>query len=372
MAYPDNEDMKILLLVNWKINRLIRDNDQIQPPDKFIYGQPYWFFRFWPLPYPEIDIIDITSRSILKQIEKNVLKFYVYQALRAFLPSFRYDIIISHGAQSALVLSLLRTLSGQRNPPHVIIDPGCFNGARDNKGETALIRYATRSAAGIIYHARIQAEYYERNIPDIASNCVFIPFGTDPDYFPVANGYTEDYIISFGSIKRDYQTLIKAWQLLNPSPCKLVIVGVKNLASFGLSRISESIVCYPRVSVAVLKSMISRARFVVIPLPIYNYSYGQMSLLQSMSMGKAVVVSNTPGVLDYVNDGHDAVLVTPNNIGQMADALRRMLRSPSMVTNIGRRARQSVVDHFNERVMSQRIYEYVKKIVEEKAAHHKR
>jgi hypothetical protein len=124
------------------------------------------------------------------------------------------------------MLGLIRSLTGSSIPPFFLIDAGCFNGGRDRKYETLPINFASRSLNGIIYHAKIQSEYYRKNLNFIADDTIFIPFGADDVYFSPQNGDLTDSVISFGNKKRDYQTLIEAWRRLRSTGTKLYIVGM--------------------------------------------------------------------------------------------------------------------------------------------------
>lgn len=168
--------MKILMLVNWKIHYLSKDREDIQPPDKFVEGQKYWFFRYWQNSNVQVDIIDFTKLPFFHYIESKKLKFYIFQPIRGLIKSKKYDLIISHGAQSAVFLAFMRRIIKQKSPPHIVIDGGCFNGGRDDKTEISIIKFAARSLAGVIYHASIQREYYEGYLPFLLEKSQFIPF----------------------------------------------------------------------------------------------------------------------------------------------------------------------------------------------------
>lgn len=45
--------MKILFLPNWHVHSLIKDQKDIQAPDKYINGGP-WFFKYFP--NTEVDV----------------------------------------------------------------------------------------------------------------------------------------------------------------------------------------------------------------------------------------------------------------------------------------------------------------------------
>lgn len=353
------------MLVNWKIHYSYEDREDIQPPDKVVKGKKYWFFRYWPDADIQVDVIDFSRLPLLHYLEKNKFKFYIFQILKAIPISRNYDLIISHSAQSAVFLDFLRTFVNKSYPPHIVIDPGCFNGARDNKFETSLIRYASQSINGLIYHSTIQEQYYRKHLPFLLRKSRFIHFGTDTEFFkPIDNVPGEDYVISIGYMKRDYLTLLKAWSQIS-TETKLRIVGIKNLRMLGITRLTSNVELYDRVSISKLKQLIAGAKFVVIPLPYYKYSYGQMTLLQSMAMAKAVIVTKTPSAKDYITNSKDGLFVEPYNIGDMREKIEFLLNNPSLVERLSKQARKTVEQKFNEKIMAQKIYAFVNKIIED-------
>jgi len=98
------------MLVDWQVARLEADSDAIQSPDKQVINRPYWFFKHWPDPRIELDIIDFCKMPLIHVFENRVLHFYVLQSLIAFLKRKKYDLIISHSARSALVFAFLRSV----------------------------------------------------------------------------------------------------------------------------------------------------------------------------------------------------------------------------------------------------------------------
>lgn len=354
--------MKILMLVNWKIHYLSEDTDSIQAPDKVIDGKQYWFFKYLSNDI-DVDVVDFTNIPILHYVEKRILKFYITQSLR-ILPYFQnYDIIISHSAQSAVVFAFLRNLMGEKNPPHIVIDPASFNGGRDNFLELLPIKFCARSISGIIYHSKIQYEYYKRHLTFLLDRTQFIPFGVDVEFFKPMDLPTEDYILSFGCLKRDYHTLLKAWKLLDKRSVELRIVGINDTGRWKLDAFPKNLKIFPKVPISILKEAIAKALFVVIPLPYYEYSYGQMSLLQSMSMGKAVIVTKTPATIDYIEDNFDAIGTIPYDAQNLAKKMQKCLDDKDFVYRIGKNARSTVLEKYNEKLMAEKICIFLKNIL---------
>ncbi len=52
-----------------------------------------------------------------------------------------------------------------------------------------------------------------------------------------------------------------------------------------------------------LRQLYAQARFVVVPLFQVNFQAGVTTILEAMAMGKAVIVTRTPGQTDYIQEG---------------------------------------------------------------------
>ena len=77
--------MRILMLVNWKVEYTKDIPCDKQPPDYLAEGKPYWFFRYFENGQGEeylVDVVDIRSFTIIEKFEKNKLRFYIWQTLR--------------------------------------------------------------------------------------------------------------------------------------------------------------------------------------------------------------------------------------------------------------------------------------------------
>lgn len=343
--------MKILFLPNWKVHQLNVDDDGIQAPDKQITGAPYWFFKHFKQPCT-VDIIDFQQNNALSWIEKKT-NIYIWQGIKAFFKSNQYDVVISHGAQSGLMYSLLCTIFNRKLPLHIIFDIGAMNGGRTNKFENAVIRFALKSNPAIICHSKIIIDHYKNVYSNLVSRSCYIPFCVDTQYFsqPIDDN-TENYVLTFGHAKRDYETLISAWSGVNTT-LKLRIIGCKQAVS------SSNIEVISKVTINELKNQITRAKFVVIPLPVFNYSYGQMSFLQSMSMGKTVIVTETPSSIDYLTDGKGSFFVKPHDVEDMRAKLNLLLNNKNLLADANLKSRPYVLEHFSEHQMAEKVEQFI-------------
>jgi glycosyltransferase involved in cell wall biosynthesis len=351
---------RVLMMVNWKV---FRDRDDLSgkmPAADLYYGpQDYWFFRHWEGVH--VDVLDYSRIPLIHWAERNIVRNNIIQTLRALPRAEDYDTIISHSGQSAFLFSLLRYYFMKRpSALHILIDIGNLNGGRANKHEISIIRKALQTIGGVIYHARFQREFYVKYCPEIVHRTFYVPLGVDPSFFAPQVVQERDYILAVGQdfISRDWKTLVNAFSKLRQKVA-LKIVGVKDLSSSG-----QNIEILPKVAIDILNDMIRKSRFVVLPLNLLNYSYAQTTLLQCMSLGKAVLVTNTPAIADYVVDGETAMTVRLKDPEDLCRKMEFILGSPDERMRIASNARRSVIEKFNEKSMAGKIFNILKSIKE--------
>ncbi|MBO5322983.1 MAG: glycosyltransferase family 4 protein [Oscillospiraceae bacterium] len=344
--------MKVLMLVNWKVKYCDQIPADKQPPDYYVQGAPYWFFRYFK-EQPEVDVVDIRSFPWLEKFEKNKIRFYIWQTLRVLPKLHKYDLIISHGAQSGVVLSLWRRLF-KTKAKHVLFDIGSFNSAAESGFALKLMQFASKSLDGVIYHTSSQLGYYEKFFPWIVEKSKFLRFGTDLEFFdPTQLQKTEDsgkYILCVGYSKRDWATLVQAYRQLN-TDVKLRLAGKVDPAYEKTPGVEQ----VPFVPIKELIQQIFNARFCVLPLEWFNYSYGQMTLMQQMALGKCVVTAKVPSLTDYVEDGKTAVFYEPKNAEELAQKLQILLADSDLCEKIATAGKEHLAENCNEQIMAEEI-----------------
>ena len=66
-----------------------------------------------------------------------------------------------------------------------------------------------------------------------------------------------------------------------------------------------------------------------------------------MSQGHPVVVTNNGGQREYVEDGHNGLLVEPGNAKQLAEAMGRLIDDTQLRQKLGQQAKTDFDDHLN-------------------------
>ncbi|MDW7746927.1 glycosyltransferase family 4 protein [Halomonas sp.] len=79
------------------------------------------------------------------------------------------------------------------------------------------------------------------------------------------------------------------------------------------------------------------------------------SVLEAMSMGRAIITSDAPGCRETVVDGVNGFLVTPRKSLPLADVMRRFLEEPELVERMGDASWQLVQHHYDVRKVNRGI-----------------
>jgi glycosyltransferase involved in cell wall biosynthesis len=64
-----------------------------------------------------------------------------------------------------------------------------------------------------------------------------------------------------------------------------------------------------------------------------------MAMLEAMAYGKALIVSPVGGIPEFVTDGQEGILVSPDDIEAIAQAIRRLVEQPDLRIRMGQAAR---------------------------------
>lgn len=80
-------------------------------------------------------------------------------------------------------------------------------------------------------------------------------------------------------------------------------------------------------------------------MPSVQESFGVASI-EAQSMEIPVVATNVGGVPEAVVNGHTGILVEPRNVGQLADAIKKLIANPTLRVRMGKNARQFVLDNY--------------------------
>jgi glycosyltransferase involved in cell wall biosynthesis len=172
----------------------------------------------------------------------------------------------------------------------------------------------------------------------------------DHEFFSesAARPHASDYVLSCGRESRDYPTLQNAARGMSVK-FHVVASGWGRGGTFDPALNVE-----PASNIEIkqglphreLRDAYAGARFVVVPLDKVDYAAGVTSMCEAMAMGKALVVSASPGVADYVKHDETGLVVPVGDAAAMRDAVQTLWNDPARCARMGQSGRRWVEAEF--------------------------
>jgi glycosyltransferase involved in cell wall biosynthesis len=152
-------------------------------------------------------------------------------------------------------------------------------------------------------------------------------------------------ICAVGQERRDYPTLVEAVTGLD------LDVAIAAASPWSTYRDSAAGLGVPPNVTArgydlfALRQLYADAAFVVVPLEDTDFQAGITTILEAMSMGRAVICTRTKGQTDAIVDGESGVYVPPGDAATLRTAIERLVADPAEAARLGANGRAWVLEH---------------------------
>ena len=263
---------------------------------------------------------------------------------RLLLRARQYDALVLDGSARSdqLAAALLRSRRG--GPAFVIADATWK--VPDRAGAACGKRMAMRLIDGerttFCVLSRFEADRFAWTWRLRRSRVRFTPWpvtliSSDPMHESTDNGR----VFAGGNSLRDYRQLIDAADEIGAP----VDIATNTLDADDASGYPANVTARSFAR-ADYDAMLRAASVVVVPLePRTDRSSGQTTYVNAMALGKAIVVSDAPGVRDYVDDGDTGVIVPCGDAAALACAVRALLSDRQRRQRLGERARRHALQN---------------------------
>ncbi|MFZ0677276.1 glycosyltransferase family 4 protein [Candidatus Binatus sp.] len=176
------------------------------------------------------------------------------------------------------------------------------------------------------------------------------PPDVDPSEAPVEVGA---YVCSIGGNARDYCTLLDAARMM-PHIRFVCVARADNLRGIA---VPDNVTVRTNVPLHQAMNILAHSRFMVLPLLHSEVPCGHVTIVAAMHLGKAIVITDSAGVRDYVQDGYNAVTIRPRSTADLIEATERLWSDPALCKNLAENGRrfarrecteERVVQHFRD------------------------
>lgn len=283
--------------------------------------------------------------TFLRRVETNI-RSDLYLTLMGLLQKRSHQLVFTMSERAGIPFAFLQQFYPDKKPLVAMFTSWSW---RQEKAITSLDLF---SAMDLII---VKCRAMHRNFLKLKAppeRIRVIPFGIDHHFFsPVKEvDQLNNFVLTTGEIRtRDYATLFKAVAEL---PIKVFAAASGSWYAREKNTNLEipkpvNVVLSHRLSPAELRAAYAQSSFVVVPLYDAPHSAGATTVLEAMAMGRAVIVSRSSGILDYVIDGQTGILVSPGNVEEMREVIAHLLSHPEEAQRLGQNARQRIEAELN-------------------------
>lgn len=195
------------------------------------------------------------------------------------------------------------------------------------------------------------------------SKSVLIGNGVDINEFIPGNKNIQlnfnEYILFIGRLSygKGIIDLIRAFSNVKRNNLKLYLCGHGKLKKELIKlvyelKIENKIVFFDYVEHSKLITLIQGALMVVIPS---RYETGPLVLLEAMSCGKSVITTNVGLASEIIEDGKNGCIIPIGSPNIMAEKIEYLCSDDKARSDIGKRARQTMVDQYSWDVVARRV-----------------
>ena len=182
----------------------------------------------------------------------------------------------------------------------------------------------------------------------------------DTGFFQPEAFHPKGPILAIGEdVGRDWTTFLRAISDLD------IDVIIKTRRALDLSGVRRARVRQVRdkLSFVALRDLYAQSRFVVVPVHETLNVSGVGSVLEAMAMGKALVLSGSANMLDYVEAGTTALTVPVGDAAALRAAISSLATSDERVQSMGAAARERAVRLYSRSAFVSRMATQIRALV---------
>ncbi|HUR27637.1 MAG TPA: glycosyltransferase [Planctomycetota bacterium] len=151
------------------------------------------------------------------------------------------------------------------------------------------------------------------------------------------------FVLAMGSARRDYATLFEA---VRASQLPTLVVAARH-ALEGLT-VPPNVEVRSSLTSEECRRLAQRARVNVVPVLNQETASGQVTLVEAMRMGRAVVATDCMGSEDYIEDGVTGLLVPPRSVEALRGAIDRLWEDAPLRRRLGQDAARYTAQHCSD------------------------
>lgn len=307
--------------------------------------------RFTTKPYSDVvtPLKDAASAPCLWVLNRFGISGFA-AGIVMFITRKRYDVVVTVGHKTTFSYGLLNFIIMRRTrQAHIAKEIFIHNPSKQTNFGLHILRIGFRKCDLIIVNSNNERQYLSDLLHIDINKTRFIPWPSNIE--PSCASDDKGYVFAAGRSLRDWDTLIQVAQHVD---FRFIIVTSRE--SISRLPIPENISIYYDITHAEYLSLLSKATIVIVPLVQSPRSTGQAVSLEAMSMGKAIIATDTSGTKDYIQNMYNGLLCKAYDPEDLLSKVHMLLGDIDLRNKLGENAIRSVSNNFNKRSYAQHMY----------------
>ncbi len=239
----------------------------------------------------------------------------------------------------------------------------CFNAGRLYRGlKGTIARTALSRIDRFIVHSRAEVTLYARwlRLPPERFRFVHLQRASIP--IEDKEEKRRPFVLSMGSAHRDYATFLEA---IGQTKLPTIVVAARH-ALEGLA-IPANVEIKSGLSPRECHRLTQQARVNAVPVLNRETASGQVTIIEAMRMGRAVVATRTIGSEDYIENGVTGFLVEPRSVEAMRHAIEQLWDDGNLRARLGQAAERFVAEHCSDEASGESLRQVLDEVEDARA-----
>jgi glycosyltransferase involved in cell wall biosynthesis len=270
------------------------------------------------------------------------------------------SLLVSHGPRPTLYLSTLAKVLGN-NVPHLSYSLNFTN--LPTGVQHKLMVNAFKQPTKFVVYSNFEKKLYSEYL-DIDENKIdMLHWGVheptiDNLALPIESG---EYICAVGSQGRDYEVLFTAMRKLKN--IKLILVATAECIQH--LTVPENVKVHTNIPLEQAHNIIFHSKFMVLPLRDSQVPCGHVTIVSGMFFRKAILVTNSEGVHDYIHDNVTGKFFIPHDPQELSYKIEALWNNSNEIEQLGNTAYEFAKSHCTEKT----VINYFQKFLTESQAY---
>jgi glycosyltransferase involved in cell wall biosynthesis len=283
-------------------------------------SDPHWRWIEHQMPGAHFDFVGCSPKN---RFEESFF-FLNLARIRGCLEAVRLakrmnaDVLVAHGPTLAAWCGLFGRLLGLKSRLFAL----SFNFVKlPNKLKTRVFAVGLRQVDRFTVFSTVERKIYAKAFSLSIERFDFVHWGV---HVPRTSDFllpqSAHYVSAIGGNARDYPTLLEAARLTPEISYALV---VRPASLDGLS-IPPNVRVNINLPLDDTMALLSHSRFMVLPLNSPEVPCGHVTIVAAMHLERAMIVTGSSGIEDYVKDGESALMVPHADVAALTAAIRKL------------------------------------------------